>query len=156
CSQGYQGAGDGDRPDSDPIPDPRPAVPNVLECLEQLRDYSFIFIDERAAGVRYRLLETLREYGWEQLVATGELAAARSRHRDWFLQLAEQPDVAVYGPEQSAWVARLDADYDNLRAALAWCQEQADADPGGAAAEVGLRLADALFWFWRRRGYLAD
>jgi hypothetical protein len=55
-----------------------------------------------------------------------------------------------------AWLARLEAELDNLRAALAWCQEEADAQPGSDAAAAGLRLADALFPFWTNRGYLAE
>jgi predicted ATPase/DNA-binding SARP family transcriptional activator len=143
-------------PASDPTPDPQPPTPDTLDLLEQLRDYSLIGVEAHEGEVRYRLLETLREFGWEQLAASGELAAVRTRHRDWFLQLAAQSVAAAYGPEQTAWIARLEAEHDNLRAALAWCQEEADADPDGAAAAAGLRLADALSWFWLRRGYVAD
>src|SRR5262249_61265863 len=73
-------------------PPPTPAahlLPPTLDYLEQLRDASLILVDEPAGQARYRMLETLREYAWEQLEATGELAAVRARHRDWFLQLAE-------------------------------------------------------------------
>jgi non-specific serine/threonine protein kinase len=130
----------------------------VLDDLEQLREWSLIGVEERAGEVRYRLLETLREYGWEQLAAAGELAAARSRHRDWYLQLAEQADAAAYQPEmvQKAWLARLEAELDNLRAALAWCQEGAEANPAGDGALAGLRLAAALWGLWTCRGYLTE
>jgi len=133
----------------------------ALDHLEQLHGYSLIGVEDRGGGdprggMRYRLLETLREYAWEQLAASGELAAVRTRHRDWFLHVARQSVAAANGPEQRVWLNRLETEIDNLRAALAWCQEEADADPDGDAAAAGLRLADALFWFWVRRGYITE
>src|SRR5262249_26958455 len=112
----------------------------------------------RSGAVRYRLLETLREYGWEQLAAAGELATVRTRHRDWYLQLAEQADAAAYRPEvmQKEWLTRLEAELDNLRAARAGRQEKAEATPAGDGALAGLRLAAALWWPWHSRGYLTE
>jgi non-specific serine/threonine protein kinase len=153
---------------------PAPAAGRAtLEELEQLREWSLIGVEERGGEVRYRLLETLREYGWEQLAAAGELAATRNRHRDWYLQLAEHAKAAAHGPEQNAWLTRLEGELENLRAALGWCQEQADAAraaddeppsakragknlPAGDGAEAGLRLAVALWGLWMRRGYLRE
>jgi tetratricopeptide (TPR) repeat protein len=80
----------------------------------------------------------------------------RSRHRDWYLQIAEQAAAAYHGPKQQEWLTRLEAELDNLRAALAWCQEEADADPDRDAALFGLRLADALSWSWQHWGYIAE
>jgi non-specific serine/threonine protein kinase len=128
----------------------------ALEELEQLRECSLIGVEERGGEVRYRLLETLREYAWEQLSAAGELAAVRTRHRDWYLQLAEQADATATKPEQKEWLTRLEGELENLRAALAWCQEEADANPAGDGAEVGLRLAVALWSMCIRRGYLRE
>ena len=79
----------------------------TLERLEQLRECSLVGVEERGGAVRYRLLETLREYGWEQLAAAGALAAARRRHRDWFLHLAQQAFAADSGPEETAWLRRM-------------------------------------------------
>jgi non-specific serine/threonine protein kinase len=135
---------------------------DVLDHLEQLRGCSLIGVEERNGEVRYRLLETLREYGWEQLAAAGELTAARSRHCDWYLQLAEQADATAARPEQKEWLTRLEGELDNLRAALAWCQEQADSSPTGQGAgaspgaETGLRLAVALWGLWTNRGYFTE
>jgi predicted ATPase/DNA-binding SARP family transcriptional activator len=134
--------------------------PGVLDALEQLRDASLIGVEEGSRGqarggwMRYRMLETLREYAWERLSASGELAAVRDRHRDWYLRLGEQAAAVAYGPEQKGWLSRLESEFDNLRAALAWSQEQADAD--STAAEAGLRLASALWWLWLRRGHLTE
>jgi predicted ATPase/DNA-binding SARP family transcriptional activator len=143
-------------------------VPQALDLLTELCECSLVVAegstrDGAAAGeetgaeaLRYRLLETLREYGWEQLAASGELSAVRNRHQAWYLRLAEQAHAAADGPEHAVWLTRLEAELDNLRAALAWCQEAADADPESDAAEAGLRLAAALWWLWYRRGNLAE
>jgi predicted ATPase len=141
---------------ADPRGDAAAGKRTTLECLEQLRETSLIGVEERGGRVRYRLLETLREYGWEQLVAAGELTGARSRHRDWYLQLAEQADASGYEPKQKQWLTRLEAELDNLRAVLGWCQEQAAVGSDRVAAEAGLRLARALDRFWMGRGYLVE
>jgi predicted ATPase/DNA-binding SARP family transcriptional activator len=126
----------------------------TLDCLEQLRDSSLVLVEEVAGAVRYRLLETLREYAGEQLSASGELAAIRDRHRDWCQQHATQFAAAANGPQQGVWLRRVEAEMDNMRAALAWCQEAADTSD--AAALAGLRLAEALWWWWMRRGSPAE
>jgi predicted ATPase len=135
---------------------------SVLDILDSLVDRSLVLVDEVAQGLRYRLLETVREYAREKLEASGELTATRNQHRDWFLHLATQADAAARGPEQKAHLTQLSAEIDNLRAALAWCLEAAGyprsgwRDPSGDAAEVGLRLADALYWLWIHYGYLTE
>jgi predicted ATPase/DNA-binding SARP family transcriptional activator len=134
---------------------------DTMEWLERLRECSLIVAEELSPhagrpGMRYRMLESLREYGWEQLAASGELAATRTRHREWYLQLAEQADAAAHRPEQTEWLPRLEAELENLRAALGWCQEDADANPAGNGAEAGLRLAATLWWLWIYRGHLAE
>ncbi|HEX5303772.1 MAG TPA: helix-turn-helix domain-containing protein [Streptosporangiaceae bacterium] len=100
-------------------------------------------------GPRAALLETIREYGTEQLEAHGEAEAARHRHAAWYLALAEQAAPALAGPGVVAWLARLDAEHDNLRAALRWTLDQGD----GAGAQ---RLAGALGRYWAHRGHLSE
>jgi tetratricopeptide (TPR) repeat protein len=136
---------------------------DTMAWLERLRECSLIVAEELSPhagrpGMRYRMLESLREYGWEQLAASGELAATRIRHREWYLQLAEQADAAASQPEvlQKQWLTRLEAELDNLRAALGWCQEEAEANPSSKGAEAGLRLATALGWPWICRGDLTE
>jgi non-specific serine/threonine protein kinase len=102
------------------------------------------------------MLETLREYGWERLADSGELTEVRQRHRDWYLQLAEQAEAAASSPGQAMRLARMEAELDNFRVALAGCREEAEAHPNGAAAENGVRLAVALWPLWFVRGYLAE
>jgi predicted ATPase/transcriptional regulator with XRE-family HTH domain len=101
------------------------------------------------AAPRLTMLETIREYGTELLVERSETGEIGRRHAGYYLALAEQAGPALTGPEALAWLARLDAEHDNLRAALRWAREQDD----GAAA---LRLAAALWPFWQQRGHLSE
>jgi tetratricopeptide (TPR) repeat protein len=96
-------------------------------------------------GERLRMLETIREYALEQLDQLDDAEAIRRRHAEHFLKLADsEPDAG-----QAAWMARLDAERDNLRAALAWSFQAGE-------TELGLRLAASLWEFWWVRGYLAE
>jgi tetratricopeptide (TPR) repeat protein/DNA-binding CsgD family transcriptional regulator len=95
------------------------------------------------------MLETLREYAWERLVECGEAEILRQRHARLFLDLAEQAEDELRGPNQVVWADRLEQEQDNLRVALEWAL-------GGGAEEVGVRLAGALVQFWRLRGYFSQ
>ena len=95
------------------------------------------------------VLETIREYGGEQLQAHAEAEAARRRHAAWYLAVAEEAALALAGPDAASWLARLDDEHDNLRSALGWAQEQGD----GLTA---LRLAGALGRYWAQRGHLSE
>jgi predicted ATPase/DNA-binding XRE family transcriptional regulator len=101
-----------------------------------------------AAEPRYLMLETIREYAMEQLRAGDEAPEIARRHAAYFVALAEAAEPELTGAEQSAWVARLETEHANLRAALAWAL---DHDPAPA-----LRLGGALWRFWWMRGYLAE
>jgi predicted ATPase/DNA-binding SARP family transcriptional activator len=133
--------------------------PLALDTLAQLKENSLIMseewtlTEEGAAEIRFRMLETLREYGWEKLRASGEEESLRDRHRDYFLEFSEHAATKRNGPEQAAWLQQLALQHDNLRAALAWCEL---ARPDHSAAEPGLRLARALAWFWNVRGHVAE
>jgi predicted ATPase/DNA-binding SARP family transcriptional activator len=112
-----------------------------LDGVATLLDDSLL---ERDA-TRFKMLGTIREYALEQLAAEGEPDAVRRRHAEHFLKLAESDPV----PEQAAWLARMDAERDNFREALAWSLDTRE-------ASLGLRLAAALWEFWWVRGYLAE
>jgi tetratricopeptide (TPR) repeat protein len=94
------------------------------------------------------MLETIREYATERLAASGEAEAVRRRHAAFYLALAEEGESMMHSAAQVDWLDRLEAEHDNLRAALAWAIE--------GHAEMGQRLAGALGWFWERRGYLSE
>jgi non-specific serine/threonine protein kinase len=103
----------------------------------------------------FRMLETVREYAHERLIAAGELVAASRAHADYFLALAERADPLLRGRDQGMWYRRLEREHDNLRAALRWLLDQDGAEGSNASTEreAGLRLAGALGWFWSERGY---
>ena len=122
----------------------------MLDLLTQLVDKSLVVVDEQQDGTaRYRLLETLRQYGRARSAARGESAWARSRHAAHYLAMAEAGS-ALGGHDKTAWQARLEVDHDNLRAALWWLLEQAD-------AARCLSVAEALAWdWWVLRGHLSE
>jgi predicted ATPase/DNA-binding CsgD family transcriptional regulator/DNA-binding XRE family transcriptional regulator len=111
--------------------------------------------DDQDPEPAFALLETVREYAQEQLAAEGELAAARRAHAHYYLALAERAAPALRGPDQRAWIFRLEREHDNLRAALRWLLDQSVPEGSDTTAEreAGLRLAGALGYFWYVRGY---
>jgi predicted ATPase/Tfp pilus assembly protein PilF len=124
---------------------------DVLDLLTSLVDKSLVIYEERTEAVRYRMLETVREYAQAKLGASGEAQAVSDRHRDWFLALAEEADAKLTGPQQTEWLARLETEHDNLRAALARSVTDQAHDAGAM-----LRFCAALGPFWRTLGYLEE
>jgi len=122
---------------------------DVLDSLARLVDKSLLLTEELDGDVRYRMLETIREYGREKLAAAGEQAELHSRHLQWQLALAEQAEPHLRGPEQITWLDRLELDHDDLRTALEWSRT-------GGDTGAGLRLAGALSIFWARRGHFSE
>jgi RNA polymerase sigma factor (TIGR02999 family) len=121
----------------------------VLDGLEALVDESLVLKKEAADGsYRFLTLETIREYALEHLEASGEADAARRRHATFFAELAEAAEPHLMSTGREPWLRRLDAEHNNLRAALAWTVS--------ADAELGLRLAGALRWFWYYRGHFGE
>jgi tetratricopeptide (TPR) repeat protein len=110
-----------------------------------------VLAEEGPRGMRYRLLETLREYGQERLVEAGEAGIVSARHARFFLELVEQAEPELMRSRQAEWLERLDEEYDNVRAALAWSLEAAV--PPLIPEEIGLRLVGTLFWYWWMRSY---
>jgi non-specific serine/threonine protein kinase len=95
------------------------------------------------------MLETIRAYAQEQLATSRETETVRDAHAAFFLALVEAAEPRLHGPEQLAWLERLEAEHDNLRAALAWTLERME-------TESVLRLTGALGEFWRVRGHLSE
>jgi predicted ATPase len=131
----------------------------VLDLLTALVEKSLVIYEERAGEGRYRVLETVRQYGRERLLEAGEVEAVRGCHREWFVALAERGEPELGGVRQKEWLDRLEEEHDNLRAALEWCQAAPDAPTlstdgtRGTGIEAGLRLAGSLASFWWMRGY---
>ncbi len=124
--------------------------PDVLDLLTALVDKSLALYEEGAGEGRYRMLETVRQYALERLLESGEGPVVRDRHRDHFLALALQLSLELRGGNQAVCLDRLEAEHDNLRAALEWCRSDEE------DAECLRRLAGALTWFWYLRGYASE
>jgi predicted ATPase len=103
--------------------------------------------------VRVTLLETVREFGVEQLLAREELTSVRARHAAYFVELAERSEPGLNGREAGVWIDRLQSDHGNLRAALEWALRQSEVDGDG---HMALRLAGALGRFWWMAGYFGE
>jgi len=125
------------------------AAEEVLGLVLGLVEKSLLAPDLGHGGpTRYRLLETVREYAAQRLRESGDQAPAERRHAVHHAGLAARGERGERGPEHLAWLARLETDHDNLRAALAWCRRH---DP-----ELGLRMASSLTWFWVTRGHFSE
>jgi non-specific serine/threonine protein kinase len=140
---------------------------DVLDVLGQLVDKSLVVADTGAAGsaeggrsgnaearhggqaARYRLLEPVRQYGWERLGAAGEANRVRRRHAGWCAALAAEAAPELWGPGEGRWLDRLEREHGNLRAALDTLAEAGD-------AEGALELCATLTTFWGRHGYVAE
>jgi predicted ATPase len=124
---------------------------DVLDALASLVDQSLVIAEPGPAGMRYRLLEVLRQFGQARLEERGESDDVRLRHAAYYADFAESVEPEVKGADQARWMATIRQERDNVRAALAWS--------AGRPAErerIGLRLATALGFFWYADGALAE
>ena len=128
------------------VPDESIAESEVLELLSGLVEKSLVIAELAAesGGVRYRLLDTIRQYALEKLEQSGEIEDVKRAHAEYFLALAEEAEPELIGPREAEWFERLVEELDNFRAALSWASVHGE-------AELSLRLAGALgsFWFWK-------
>jgi predicted ATPase/class 3 adenylate cyclase len=121
-----------------------------LDGLASLVDKSLIRRAESLVGdARFTMLETIREFGREQLDASGEADVLRRRHGEHFLDLALEAEPHLTTDDQTMWLDRCDREHPNIRAALRWAIEEEEADRAQEAA-------GALWRFWQQRGYLAE
>jgi predicted ATPase/serine/threonine protein kinase len=123
---------------------------DILDLLSRLVDKSLVVRDEHDGDARYRMLETIREYGSEKLREEGEWDEIAGRHRAWFVAFAERAKERIGGGTAAEWLDRLEAEHDNLRAAL----RRGLRDPDGARSCV--RLCCALNSYWALRGYVTE
>jgi len=123
---------------------------DMLHVLASLADKHLVYTSEQPDGEpRFHMLVTLRAFARSQLAVVGADDETRRRHALFFLALAEQAEPELAGEGQRAWLDRLELEFDNLRLALGWALERAEAD-------VALRLAGALWFFWDMRGHLRE
>lgn len=122
----------------------------VLDLLSRLVDKSLVMVDYQSSGeARFRLLETIREYAREKLIDAEEADAVRDRHLEFFAKLAEGAESRLFSAESVTWFMRLEAERDNLRAAMDWSLENDEV--------IGaLRIVGALEYFWFSHGPLSE
>lgn len=158
--------------------------PEILDPLTRLVEKSLVVYEEDEEGRgRYRLLETVRKYARDRLVESGEGERWRDRHLAHFAALGEKAKEHLNGAQQQKWLARLEVEHDNLRAALGWAAAQSSETPAGVGTRVqgsefaartgstpnselrtqnapgpdaGLRLAGDIWRFWEVRGHFAE
>ena len=121
---------------------------DILELMTRLVDKSLINVEHSGSESRYRRLETIRQYAREKLFETDEVASLRDAHLAYFAGLAERAEHGLQGRAQKQWLARLEAEHDNLRGALEWSLK--------SQPETGLRIAVALREFWDTHGHLTE
>ncbi|MHB8574689.1 MAG: ATP-binding protein, partial [Dehalococcoidia bacterium] len=127
-----------------------PTPQDAVDLLARLVNKSLVDREDRAGTPRYRLLETLREYGHERLTEAGATFDVLRRHAEYCRDLAERAEPELQGAGQAAWLDLIEAELGNLRSALHWSLTTP------AAVETGLRLATAIWRFWLMRGYLSE
>lgn len=127
----------------------RTADKSALDLLTLLVDKSLVMVETNRRAARYRLLETVRQYGVEKLSEAGETRETNKRHANFFADLAEMADPQLRGSKQVEWLETLDLEHDNLRAALGWCAQEGEAN-------LAYRLVGALGWFWFMRGHWSE
>ncbi len=123
--------------------------PSTFNVVASLVTQNLVIQDSVAGQARFRMLETIREFGLERLDAAGETSLVRHRATTWCVMLAEEAEQELIRGEQAKWLDRLEAEQDNMREALEWSLTCGQ-------AETGLRLAAALWRYWSARGNLRE
>jgi predicted ATPase/transcriptional regulator with XRE-family HTH domain len=119
---------------------------SVLEGVAALLDKSLLLqVEQEGEEPRLQMLVTVRVYGQECLQASGEDELIRYAHAQYYLAVAEEAESHLKGAEKSAWLARMEREQENLRAALEWCITREN-------AELALHICGALWEFWSRHG----
>ena len=130
------------------------AADSVIDDLDVLHDNSLIQQVEtpaqpEAAGPRFAMLQTIQEFGREQLAASDEMKTVKDAHASLFLALALEAEPHMRGREAVVWLERLETEHGNLRAALAWLRDRDD-------GQRAVRMAAALWRFWWLRGHISE
>ena len=122
---------------------------DVLDLLSRLVDKSLVNTEEGRHGLRYRYLETMRQYARDALVRSPEAEAVRDAHLAHFLAIARAAEAASRGPDQERLMATLEAEHDNMRAAL-------DRALAAGSGEAGMQLGVGMWRFWYLHGFWAE
>lgn len=122
----------------------------ILDLVTSLIDKSILIREEHPCGVRYRLLDTIRQYGQDRLEESGRLPALRRRHRDYYERLSKQWEAEWYGPRQLAWIDRMRLEQANIRVALEFCLTEPGEAPAGVDIVVCLRT------YWHAKGSIRE
>ena len=120
----------------------------AIDLLTRLVNKSLAVVEEEEPGRRYFYLETIRQYARDKLLEAGESALLRNRHLEFFIKFAETAGPMMDRSEVLEWIPLLEAELDNLRAALEWSLETDQI--------AALRLVGCLAYFWSRRGYAVE
>ena len=123
-------------------------VSEAMDNLASLVNKSLVNVDEGEREVRYRFLETIRQYAMEKLLESGEAVEARDRHLDYLCQIAEKTDHRMFGTESQEWFDQMEMELDNLRLAFEWANSN---QPIKA-----LKLVHAIAGFWTVRDHLSE
>ena len=122
---------------------------DVLDGLSSLVDKSLIKEVDEEGEPRFLMLETIREYALECLAESGEEDFIRGQHTDFFLELGEEAEVELHRHDQLKWQGQLREELNNLRSVLGWNKKKGN-------AEVVMRLASSLWWFWHTAGIVSE
>ena len=123
---------------------------DVLDLVTSLVEKSLVTTDECEQGMRYRMLETIRDYARERLVLEGDAESTTARHCQHYFAFAKAVRDGLRGPEQGLWIARMEADLDNVRAGISV------ALTGGVDPIIAAKYAVAMQGFWIMRGYATE
>lgn len=122
----------------------------IVDALSSLVSKSLVVAETLEPGEsRYGMLETVRQFARDRLCESDESDVIQDRHLDYFLSLAQEAERAMHGPDELAWLDRLDVEHDNLRAALDWSRRK-------GRVETNSQLVKALLWFWVYGAHLRE
>lgn len=121
----------------------------ILDHVAHLVDKSLVVVGENGTQARYRMLETLRQYGQERLAERGETEPVRRRHAEHLSAYVEEAFGNLRGPSEDEWLARLEVELDNFRQALRWAIDSGE-------GEIGQNLAGLLYRFWMLRSMTSE
>ena len=120
----------------------------TLDGIMSLGEQNLLLHEESGKESRFRMLQVVREFGFECLVLSGDAATVQRRHGQYYLKLTREAEQEMVGFNGAFWIKRLDREHDNLRVALEWwCQDQ---------PEMALQMSAAVWRFWLTRGYITE